>query len=126
MPFILGSAVIAKLASLKQSERLRVIGILVMMLGITSACLFYWIEARSAVPTIDELLPDYSRDRARQIGILMGNFGVMMLEWTAALNHPAAQAVMIAAVAGLVALGCFRAAWLLDDDERDRVRANDG
>jgi hypothetical protein len=48
----------------------------------------------------------------------MGNFGVMMLEWTAALNHPAAQAVMIAAVAGLVALGCFRAAWLLDNDPR--------
>jgi hypothetical protein len=92
-----------------------VIGILVLVLGIAGACLFYWVEARSAAPTIDDLLPDYSRARAREIGILMGNFGVMMLGWTDALERPGTQAIIIAAVSALVALGCFRAARVLDD-----------
>jgi hypothetical protein len=103
-----------------------VIGTLIVVLGIASACFYYWLAVRSAVPTIEELLPDYSRDQARQIGILMGNFGVMMLEWVAALNRPGGQAVIIAAVAGLAALACFRAAWVLDDDEQARVRDKDG
>jgi hypothetical protein len=110
----------ARLSSLKQSERLRVIGILVLVLGITGACLFYWVEARSAAPTIDDLLPDYSRARAREIGILMGNFGVMMLGWADALERPGTQAIIIAAVSALVALGCFRAARVLDDNSEVR------
>jgi uncharacterized protein YjeT (DUF2065 family) len=117
----------ARLSSLKQSERLRVIGILVLVLGITGACLFYWVEARSAAPTIDDLLPDDSRARAREIGILMGTFGVMMLGWADALARPGTQAIIIAAVSALVALGCFRAARVLDDNSQVRARqGNDG
>lgn len=89
------TTVAARLSSLKQSERLRVVGILVLVLGIAGACLFYGIEARSAAPTMDELLPGYA----------------------------SAQAIIIATVSALVALGCFRAAWVLDDDEQVRVRA---
>jgi len=112
---------VARLSSLKESERLRVIGTLVLVLGIAGACVFYWSQARPATQTMDELLPGYSRTRAREIGILMGHTGVMMLEWQDALERPGTQAIIIAAVSGLFALYFFRAAWVLDDHEHARV-----
>jgi hypothetical protein len=113
---------VARFSSLKQSERLRVIGALVLALGIAGAGLFYVIEARPAGPTMDELLPGYARARTREIGILMGPTGVTLMEVEDALERPGTQAVLIAAVAALFASYFFRAAWVLDDDERDRVQ----
>ena len=69
---------IARLSSLKESERLRVIGSLVLVSGIVSACVFYWIEAPTAVPTIDDSSAlGYVRTRDHEIGVMMGHFGVM-------------------------------------------------
>lgn len=105
------------------------IGTLVLVCGVAGACLFYWIEARSAGPTMDELMPGYSRTRARQVGILMGNFGVTLMEWLDALKDPGTQAILIAAAAALVALVCFRVAWLMDlpqPDEHATIRPKNG
>lgn len=113
---------LARFSSLKESRRLRVIGTLVLLFGIAGACLFYLIEGRPAGPTMDELLPGYERARTRQIGILMGPTGVMLMEWQDALERPGTQAILIAGVSALFASYFFRAAWVLDDDERDRVR----
>jgi len=63
---------------------------------------------------MDDLLPGYSERRARQTGILMGGFVVYLLQSADRLNEPATQALMIAAVSLLVALCCFRVAWLMD------------
>jgi hypothetical protein len=114
-----------ELSSFKPSERLRVIGIFVLVLGITGACVFYVVESRSAAPTLEDLLPDYARSQARQIGILMGNFGVLMFQWSQALGRPGTQAIIIAAISALVTLGYFRAARLLDEEEQDRIGAGD-
>src|ERR1700726_3992636 len=97
-------------------------GFVVVGLGIPGAGLFYWIEVRAAAPMIDELLPDYSRERTRDIGIMMGTLGVLMLGWTDALQRPGTQAIIIAAASALVALVCFRLAWVLDYNEQARQR----
>jgi hypothetical protein len=113
---------VARFLSLKESERLRVIGTLVLVLGIAGACLFYVIEGHPAGPTMDELLPGYARASEREIGIQMGTFGVMLMEWQNALERPGTEAILIAAVSALFASYFFRAAWVLDDDERDRAQ----
>ena len=100
----------------RESAQLRVIGIVVLVMGILGAGVFYVIETRYAKPTMNELMPGYARQEARQIGMLMGTFGVQMLEWRDALERPGTEAVLIAAASALVALACFRAAGGLDSD----------
>jgi hypothetical protein len=105
---------LARWSSIKPSRRLRAIGLAVLVLGVAGAGLFYWVQTRSAAPTMDDLMPGYSSRRSRQIGIIMGTFGMTMMEWLDALKEPGTQAIIIAAVSALVALACFRVARLLD------------
>jgi len=103
--------------ALRESDRLRRTGKLVLMAGIVGACLFYWVYARpAATPTDDP--PGYERAQNRQMRMLMGRTGVMMMEWQDALDLPGTQAVLIAAVTGLFSLYFFRAASVLDHDEK--------
>jgi hypothetical protein len=101
-------------SSLKPSARFRVAATLVLVLGVAGAGLFYGIRSRAAGPTMDDLMPGYSRKRARQMGIMMGDLGMAMMGWMDALKEPSTQAIIIAAVSVLAALALFRVAWLLD------------
>jgi hypothetical protein len=114
---------LARWSSLKPSDRLRVIGILVLVVGVAGAGLFYWIDARAAAPTMDDLMPGYSQARSRQIGIMMGDLGVTLMELLEALKDPRTQATIIAAASALAALACFRVARLLDLPQRDGPEA---
>jgi hypothetical protein len=96
------------------ANRLRFIGAGVLVLGLTAAYVFYRIRSQSLEPTLDDLLPGYSERRARQTGILMGSFVVSLLEGADRLKEPATQAWIIAGASVLVALCCFRIAWLMD------------
>jgi hypothetical protein len=110
------------------ANRLRFIGSGVLVLGLTGAYVFYRARAQSAAPTMDELLPGYSANRARQNAILMGSFVVWLLEGADTLKAPATQAVIIAIVSVVVALCCFRVAWLMDrpaEDAREPAGPND-
>ena len=105
---------LARWSALKPSKRLRVIGTLVLVFGIAGACLVYWVQTRSAGPTLDDLMPGYTRKRERQMGIMMGTLGMTMMEWMDALKEPRTQAIILAILSTLVALALFRVAWLLD------------
>jgi hypothetical protein len=102
------------------ANRLRFIGSGVLVLGLTAAYVFYRVRSQSTAPTMDELMPGYSERRARQTGILMGGFVVSLLEGAEQLKDPATQAWIIAGVSVLVALCCFRIAWLMDRTADDR------
>lgn len=101
-------------SSLGPATRLRVIGTTVLIVGLAGASVFYWAQTRSHDPTMDDLLPGYSQARARQTGIVMGTFVVTLLEWADALKDPGTQAVIIGGVSAIVALVCFRVAWVMD------------
>jgi hypothetical protein len=96
------------------ANRLRFIGSGVLVLGLTAAYLFYRVRSQSLAPTMDELMPGDSDRRARQTGILMGGFVVSLLQGVEQLKEPVTQAWIIAGVSVLVALCCFRIAWLMD------------
>ena len=111
------------------ANRLRFIGSGILVLGLTAAYLFYRARSQSLEPTMDDLLPGYSERRARQTGILMGGFVVYLLQSADKLNEPSTQALLIAAVSLLVALCCFRVAWLMDrpaDDGQSTAGSDEG
>lgn len=97
-------------------HRLRRAGTIILLLGVLSAGLLYWLETRNPGPSLDDLMPGYSRSASRQMGIMYGQAGVLMFELRQQLDRPEVQAGLIVVVSGLIAAGCFRVAWL--DDER--------
>ena len=100
----------------KLSARLRLIGAGVLFLGLGSACIVYWIGTRSPDVMDDPLMTGYSRAESRQIQILVGKMGLLMVDILDSLKQPGTQAFLITAVSALVAIGCFYFAGLLDDD----------
>ena len=103
-------------APVKESDRLRRTGKLVLVAGIVAACLYYAVEARPSQPDGRDAA-GYERAQNRQMRMLMGRTGVVMMEWQDTLDLPGTQAVLIAAVTGLFSLYFFRAASVLDHDE---------
>jgi hypothetical protein len=104
----------ARWSSIQPSRRLRIVGMLVLVIGVAGAGLFYWMETRSAGPSMDELFPGYSRNRARQVGILMGSMTVTLLGLVDSLKDPGTASLIIAAVSACVALIFFRLASVID------------
>jgi hypothetical protein len=97
-------------------RRPRVVGVCVLVLGLGTAGLVYELETRNAAPSMEDLVPGYSQANSRQMGIYYGHAGEIMWGWREDLARPGVQAAIIIAIASLVALGCFRAAWLDAED----------
>jgi hypothetical protein len=93
-------------------------GLLVLAGGCVLAALLYWIETRHAGPSMEELMPGYTRANLRQTGILYGRAGRTFWEISQTLARPDVHAIAIIGVSVLVAVGCFRVAWL-DDHAND-------
>jgi len=106
--------------SRKQSKRLRVIGVVVLVLGLLSAGAVYWIRTHSGEPTEDELLAGNAKAESRQMGVLYGKMGLLTQELSDDLKQPGTQAFIIATVSILIAAGCFYFARLGDDDNEAR------
>jgi hypothetical protein len=97
------------------SARLRLTGVVILFLGLISACIIYWMGTRS--PDVDDpLLAGYSKAESRQIQILIGKMGLLMVNFIDSLKRPNTQAFIIAGISILIAIGFFYFAGLLDDD----------
>jgi hypothetical protein len=111
---------LARFSSLKRSDRLRATGWFVLAGGLAGAAVFYWIKARAADPVLDDMTAlGYTRSMRHGMGVMMGQFGVMLTEWQESLTSPIAQALMIAICAALMAGYFFRVAWVLDAEEEE-------
>ncbi len=97
--------------------RLRMIGVIVLVLGLAGAGAVYWIGTHSGEPTEDELLPGNARAESHQMGVLYGRMGILISQWSDDLKQPGTQAILIAGASILVAAGCFYFARLSDDHE---------
>jgi hypothetical protein len=76
-------------------------------------------------PPTEEATPDLSmvreeRARQRELGMMMGQSGVLLADIEAALERPVAGAALIAAGGALFSF--FRAAWVIEAEERDARR----
>ncbi len=104
----------------QQAKRLRLIGIVVLVLGLLSAGAVYWVRTHTGEPTEDELLAGNARAEAHQMGVLYGKMGLLTQELSDDLKQPGTQALIIATVSILIAAGCFYFARLEDDDNEVR------
>jgi hypothetical protein len=101
--------------SLRRQRRLKVIGVSVLLLGISGACLVYWIGTRSPDLSDDLSMVRFNKAESRQMGQLFGKMGLLIEDWTNDLKQPDTQATLIATTSILIALGCFYLARLSDD-----------
>jgi flagellar basal body-associated protein FliL len=102
--------------SRKQQKRLKTVGVIVLLLGLTGAGAVYWMGTHSSGPTEDELLPGNARAESHQMGVLYGRMGILISQWSDDLKQPGTQAIIIATISILIAAGCFYFARLLDED----------
>ena len=107
-------------SSSRRSARLRIIGTVVLVLGLGSAGLVYWLGTRSPDVSDDLSMLGYNKAQTRQMGMLYGKMGPVIEEWFDDLKQPGTQAEIIVAVSILVAAGCFYFARLLDHDDEPR------
>jgi hypothetical protein len=106
-------------ADRRRAARLRIAGAAVLVIALLVAGVRYTIQIRSAEPTLEELIPGSNAARARQVGILIGPFGVSLIEAWEYLQRPDIQAVATVGAGAIVAFGCFRLATLLERDPLD-------
>lgn len=100
-------------------QRMRRAGTLVLAIGLVSAGALYWLETRNAQPGLEDLIPGYSRNASRQMGIFYGHAGEVMWAWREWFARPENQALVIAGLAIVISLVCYRVAWLDDHNARE-------
>ncbi len=111
---------LARFLALKRSDRLRATGWFVLAAGLVAGAGFYWANALSVDPALDDANAlGYTRSMQHQMGVMMGHFGLMLTGWQDALTSPAGEALLIVAGAALLAGYFFRVAWVLDEEARD-------
>jgi hypothetical protein len=98
----------------RRPARLRTIGLLVLLLGLSGAAVVYWTGAPP---------PDYAGDPdtarayktgSRNLEINFGRMGLLADDLLTELQYPGAQALLIAAASILAAAGCFFFARLME------------
>ena len=98
--------------SIRRSRRLRIAGVLVLLLGISGAGLVYWLGTRSPDMMDDPSMAGFNNAQRRQMGQLYGEMGLMIDQFSDDLKQPGTQAGIIVVVSVLVASGCFHFARL--------------
>jgi flagellar basal body-associated protein FliL len=106
--------------SSKRAARLRLIGIIVLLLGIGSAGVVYWLGTRAPDVSDDLSMVGYNKAQTRQMGMLYGKMGPAIEEWFDDLKQPGTQVEIIVTISILIAAGCFYFARLLGHDDEPR------
>ncbi len=101
--------------------RLRIIGIIIMVIGFSGAGFLYWSSAPSADDSDEVPTAQTSKKVARDIEVNFGKMGLLTATLADDLQDPATQAIIILAASILVTSGCFYVAHL-----QDRLNQSDG
>ena len=100
----------------RRARQFKIIGIVILFLGIVSAGIVYWLGTRSPDVSDDLSMTGFNKPEERQMERLYGKQGELVEDWSDDLKQPGTQAVIIIVAAALVAGGCFYFARLLDYD----------
>jgi hypothetical protein len=102
------------------SRRLKLTGIIVLLLGVGGAGTIYFLGTRSVDLSDDLSMVSYGRAQARQMEILYGKSGGLIEDWSNDLKQPNTQAFVIASVSVIIASGCFYFARLAGNEDKIR------
>ena len=101
----------------RRAWQFRITGIIVLLLGIGSAGVVYWLGTRSADLSDDLSMIGYNKPEERQMEILYGKQGKLIEDLSNNLKQPGTQAGIITAASVIIVAGCFYFARLLDYDD---------
>ena len=102
--------------SARRRARLRLIGVIVLALGLGSAGLVYWSRTRSPDVMDDLSMVGFHKAQTRQMGMLYGKMGPVIEDFFDDLQRPGTQAKIIVGISALIAAGCFYFSRLPDND----------
>jgi hypothetical protein len=91
----------------REKTRLRWIGLVVLLVGFSSAGLVYWTGNRSEDSGLEQYKEAQTRAESRQMQMLYGTSGGVMEDFLNSLKRPGTQALAIAGITVLIAAGCF-------------------
>jgi flagellar basal body-associated protein FliL len=104
----------------RRARKLRITGVIMLVLGIVAAAIVYWMGTRSADLSDDISMLGYDRAETQQMEHLYGKEGDLIEDWSNDMKQPGTQAIIIAVVSVIIASGCFYFARLLDHDDEPR------
>jgi flagellar basal body-associated protein FliL len=102
-------------SSRRRARQLRIIGVIVLLLGIAGAGVVYWMGTRSQDLSDNPSMVGFDRAETRQMEQLYGKSGDLIEQWSNDLKQPGTQAVIIVAVSVIIASGCFYFARLFEN-----------
>jgi flagellar basal body-associated protein FliL len=98
---------------LKIAGRLRIIGSLILLLGLGGAGLVYWTGTAPEDASADPATARDYKSQLRNTEINFGQTGVLTAELSEDLKRPGVQAVLILIASAILACGCFFIAQLM-------------
>jgi hypothetical protein len=104
-------------ASTRLARRLKIIGTIILLLGIVSAGIVYWLGVRSQDSSDDASMLGYNKPETQQMERLYGKWGDFTDGFLDDLKQPGTQAILLLVFSGLSAAGCFYFARLLNDGD---------
>lgn len=108
----------------RPGARLKLAGILVLVLGLVGAGVVYWLGTRAPDVSEDLSMVGFSKARTQQMARLYGKSGLLIDEWFEDLKKPGTQAALILVFAAFVAGGCFYVARLSAESDESRQGKN--
>jgi hypothetical protein len=113
-----------KTLSQRRARRLRVSGIVILLLGCIGAGWVYWLGQKAATLMDDPSMQSFNQAKHWQMGVMFGGMGSWMDDLVEDLKQPGTQAILIVVVAVILAAGCFLFARLIER-ESDTITGND-
>lgn len=105
-------------SSRHRARQLRIIGVVVLLLGLGGAGLVYWLGTHSPDMSDDPSMLGYNQAETRQMEMLYGKQGRLVEDLTNDLKQPGTQAILVAVTSVIIAAGCFHfARWTEVDNE---------
>jgi len=102
----------------RRARRFRIAGVIILLLGLVGAGLAYWLGTQAPDLADDLSMTGYYKAEAHQMGRLYGKEGLLIEDLINDLKQPGTQAFLIVVTAAVIAAGCFRLAFVLEENDK--------
>ena len=104
----------------QKPSKLKLAGIVVLVLGIVSAGVVYELGRRAADVELDPSMIGYDKQQNEQMERMYGKSGELMEDLSNGLKQPNTQAGIILAVSVVTSLICFHLAKPVPEEEKEK------
>jgi len=101
----------------REKARLRLVGTIILTVALVAAGLVYWLGTRAENAGVDQYQDAVTRSASRQMQMLYGTSGGILDDILNGFKRPGNQALLILALGGIIAAGCFYLGRPLPEDD---------